>query len=178
MVDVNGDGRADYCRFVGTSPETTALSCMLATDSGFGPQELKSGAGPGNLTPRSSRYPVELMGDVNGDGRADYCRIINETSSSRYLSCALASANGFGNRDFNSARGIDYGLDTSYGADIFLADINDDGRADFCRFVGPRSTKQEFVCTLATRSGFGPDEVRAVILRPDGNTPGLMVERR
>ena len=74
--------------------------------------------------------------------------------------------------------GIDYGPDTRPGADIFLADINDDGRADFCRFVGQRSTKQTFVCTLATSSGFGPREVRAEILRPDGDTPGLMVDRR
>lgn len=178
MVDVNGDGRADYCRFVGTSPETTALSCMLATDSGFGPQELKSGAGASRLTPRSGQYPAELMGDVNGDGRADYCRIVGGDVSSMYLTCALASVSGFGNEDFNSAQGISYGPDTGLGADIFLADINDDGRADFCRFVGSRSTKQTFVCTLATSSGFGSREVRAEILRPEDGTPSLMVDRR
>jgi hypothetical protein len=36
--DINGDGLADYCRFVGNIPRE-AESCNLATPSGFSPNQ-------------------------------------------------------------------------------------------------------------------------------------------
>ncbi|MCL6753871.1 hypothetical protein KBT16_24000, partial [Nostoc sp. CCCryo 231-06] len=40
LADVNGDKRADYCRFVGDDPNVF-LSCNLATASGFSPNQYE-----------------------------------------------------------------------------------------------------------------------------------------
>ena len=34
FVDVNGDGNADYCRFVGNAPQVF-IACMLGSQNGF-----------------------------------------------------------------------------------------------------------------------------------------------
>ena len=92
------------------------------------------------------------MGDVNGDGKADYCRIIGAGQPDRYVACALASDEGFGNVEFRSAPGVTL-ADTA--AQYYLADVNEDGRADFCTV----SSRGRMVCTLATTFGFGPYQV-------------------
>ncbi|HEX3128229.1 MAG TPA: hypothetical protein VH394_12940 [Thermoanaerobaculia bacterium] len=139
LVDVNADGRADYCRFVGSS-STPYLSCALAkSNNTFGNYDFNSASGIdlGYATFRA-------LADVNTDGRADYCRFVG-SSSTPYLSCALAKSNNtFGNYDFNSASGIDQG----YATFRALADVNADGRADYCRFVGSSSTPY-LSCALA-----------------------------
>lgn len=142
MADVNGDKRADYCRFVGNAPNIF-LSCAFA-GNGFGARDL-------NSSPSIDRgyETFRGMADVNGDGRADYCRFVGNAPNI-FLSCALASASGFGNYDFNSAPGFDAGYGTFRG----LADVNGDGRADYCRFVG--NAPDIFLsCALATATGFG-----------------------
>jgi hypothetical protein len=48
MVDVNADGRADYCRFVGDKPNVF-LSCAVAKGNTFGNYDV-SGE-PGNFDP-------------------------------------------------------------------------------------------------------------------------------
>ena len=149
MADVNDDGRADYCRFVG-NPGAEFLSCALATASGqFGNYDVNSNPGFAGL---DRGYPeFRVMADVNNDGRADYCRFVGNPGA-EFLSCALATASGqFGNYDVNSNPGF-AGLDRGYPEFRVMADVNSDGRADYCRFVG--NPGAEFLsCALATASG-------------------------
>ncbi|WP_157816691.1 hypothetical protein [Nostoc flagelliforme] len=148
LADVNADNRADYCRFVGDSPNIF-LSCNLATPSGFSINQYEFNSirgidqGYGNL-PR-------FLADVNADKRADYCRFVGD-SPNIFLSCNLATPSGFSinQYEFNSIRGIDQGYEN---LPRFLADVNADNRADYCRFVGD-SPNIFLSCNLATVSGF------------------------
>lgn len=151
QVDVNADGRADYCRVVGNSPNLF-LSCAFAGSSGFGNYNLNSGAGAANFDLGHSASP-RLMADVNADNRADYCRFVGNPPNT-FLSCAFATATGFGNYDLNSGRGLanfDPGHDSM---PTYLVDVNADDRADYCRFVG--NAPDIFLsCAFATATGFG-----------------------
>jgi M6 family metalloprotease-like protein len=164
MADVNADGRADYCRFVGTAPGIF-LSCALALPSGgFGSYDVNSDpgfdAGYGHL-PRE-------MADVNGDGRADFCRFVGHPSRI-FLSCALATAERtFGSYDLNSEGGFNAGLSDRPRS---FADVNGDGRADYCRFV-TNGLGVRLSCGLSGSSGFGAFDVNSAIGLAAGD-PGL-----
>ncbi len=155
FADVNGDGRADYCRFVGNVPGVFLSCALAAADGRFGSYDFNSSPdlmfGYGSL-PRT-------FADVNGDGRADYCRFV-QGQRGRFLSCALATADGgFGNLDVNSDPGLAAGHARLPRA---LVDANSDGRADYCRFVGTGSD-MFLSCILATAGGrFGPYVIRSV----------------
>jgi hypothetical protein len=134
MADVNGDGRADFGRFVGGGNGTPIfLSFNLAGEIGFTNQiyQLTPGTDIGydNL-PR-------FMTDVNGDGRADFGRFVGGgNGTSIYLSFILAGENGFSSNQY-AFNTINAGFDKGYdNRDRFMADVNGDGRADFGRFVG------------------------------------------
>ena len=92
-----------------------------------------------------------FLADVNADHRADYCRFVGD-SPNIFLSCNLATVSGFSinQYEFNSIRGIDQGYEN---LPRFLADVNADNRADYCRFVGD-SPNVFLSCNLATPSGF------------------------
>jgi len=152
FADVNGDGRADYCRFVGNSPNI-ALSCNLATVNGFDSNQYTFNSING-IDPGYSSLPRTLA-DVSGDGRADYCRFVGN-SPNIALSCNLARATGFDSNQytFNSISGIDPGYSS---LPRTLADVNGDGRTDYCRFVG-NSPNIALSCNLATVNGFDSNQ--------------------
>ena len=157
MADVNADGRADYCRMVGNAPKF-ALSCALASASGFGNYDVWSGS---SFDPGYSTWPAYLV-DVNDDDRADYCRFVGSAATPQ-LSCAFAPNPGagvttFGNYDLTSGTtGFDLGLSN---LPRFMADVNADGRADYCRFVG-NPPAIAFSCALASATGFGNYDVNS-----------------
>ena len=70
----------------------------------------------------------------------DYCHLFG-SGTDVSLSCQLGG-------DFNSAKGLDIGFPPRT-----MVDVNGDGRADFCRYVGDPQ-HPEFSCVLATESGF------------------------
>ncbi|MEO1085937.1 MAG: VCBS repeat-containing protein, partial [Acidobacteriota bacterium] len=149
FVDVNGDGRADYCRLLGDGP-TARLSCALASVNGFD-GEFSSPA------PFDFGYPeVRRFADVNGDGRADYCRTVGNPPDV-FLSCALAGDTGFGHYDFNSEPGIFIGREAPHRRDF--ADVNGDGRADFCRTLGV--SIDVLSCLPAGETGFTAAEIQS-----------------
>lgn len=96
MVDVNADGKPDFCRFVGNEGKIF-LSCQLATNDGFDSNQYTFNSvagvdmGYGDM-PRA-------MKDVNGDGRADFCRWIGNKGNI-YESCQLAGNTGFTRREY------------------------------------------------------------------------------
>jgi hypothetical protein len=159
MADVDGDGRPDFCRFVG-NPANLTLSCALQRDGGYAGPALTSAAG---LNPGQDDKP-RFMVDVNGDGKADYCRFVG-ASDAPMLSCTLATANGFAG-EVSSAPGIDLGH-AEMGR--FMADVNGDGKADFCRFTGAQPSTR-FSCILSDGHAFGPAVHQSQPLAPD--TPG------
>jgi hypothetical protein len=93
FVDANGDGHVDYCRFVGDAP-TIFIACMLGTPNGFDYATQNTaflsvrGIDQGYADrPRGFR-------DVNGDGKADYCRFVGD-SPNIYEACNLSASTGF-----------------------------------------------------------------------------------
>jgi hypothetical protein len=161
MADVNGDGRADYCRFVGNAPNIF-LSCGLASGNKFGNYDV-NGSG---LDPGYANMP-RLMVDVNGDGKADYCRFVGNAPNI-FLSCALSTGTGFGQYDVNSQQGYDAGY-----ADMprFTAVVIGDGRADYCRYVG-NAPNIFLSCGLASGNTFGNYDVSGKPWSQGGLDPG------
>jgi len=145
FVDVNADGKADYCRFAGNNG-VPYVSCGLTTPTGslvsgapdatgFGPAWGFNG-GLGIDVGYSDR-PRGFV-DVNGDGRADYCRMIGATDNLT-IACMTAGTGGF---DANQ-----YGVTSSDHFDAGYSnmprgfyDANGDGKVDYCRFIGAGST--------------------------------------
>ena len=127
LGDVNGDGMADI---VGLGNNATYVS--LSTGHSFGPATpwiSAFGAAAGGWIDQETSPRV--VGDVNGDGRAD---IVGFGSSATYLS--LSTGNGFA----APQRWLDdYGAsdDGWSGYDLYprgLGDVNGDGRADVVGF--------------------------------------------
>src|SRR5205085_1529445 len=110
MRDVNGDGRADFCRHVGVAPEI-----YLACDVSLGTSFSTDTYGPhfGGIIDPGYDWGIRENVDVNGDGMLDYCRFVGP-SSNIFLSCQLGivggySSNGYG---YNSVQsGFDRGYD-------------------------------------------------------------------
>jgi hypothetical protein len=144
-VDVNGDGKADYCRRVGDENlKSSYVSCTLSTGTGFG-ATITSGV-------IDWGYDAGVAWvDVNGDGKADYCRRVgDENLKSSYVSCTLSTGTGFGATITSGV--VDWGYDSG----VAWADANGDGKADYCRRVGDENLKSSYVsCTLSTGTGFG-----------------------
>ncbi|WPB78998.1 RHS repeat-associated core domain-containing protein [Archangium violaceum] len=144
-VDFDGDGKADYCRRVGnTNSSANYVSCTVSTGTGFG---ATYGSGALDWGYDAGRQWV----DFNGDGRADYCRVVGNTnSSSSYLSCTVSTGMGFGGT--YSSGVIDWG----YESGREWTDFNGDGRADYCRRVGGTNGSSSYMsCTVSTGTGFG-----------------------
>jgi hypothetical protein len=169
LADVDGDGRPDYCRFIGSAPNVL-LSCALQRDGGYGGPALNSG------TPFDAGHADKpaFMVDVNGDGKADYCRFVGPADAPM-LSCTLATAEGFAG-DVNSASGVDLGH-AEMGR--FMADVNGDGNADFCRFIGAQPMTQ-LSCLLSDGQAFGRTTHQSQPLLPEapfaatqGVNPGI-----
>ena len=84
------------------------LSCNLATAGGFDSNQYTFNLIPG-LDRGYAHLPRQLA-DVDGDGRADYCRFVGDAPNI-FLSCNLATAGGFDSNQytFNSIPGLDRG---------------------------------------------------------------------
>jgi hypothetical protein len=142
-VDMTGDGRADYCRIRGTANFTDAVvSCTPSTGTGFGADITSANMDWGFSAGRA-------FTDFDGDGRADYCRVSGSANhTAAFVSCTVSTGTGFG-ATYRSAT-----LDWGAGPDRAWADVNGDGRADYCRRVGTASDSH-VSCTLSTGTGFG-----------------------
>lgn len=95
-VDFNGDGKDDFCRIVGgdddtiggDSREADSLRCSLSTGISSYWAEITSGSlNTGSLS------EIGWV-DTNGDGRADYCRLVEDSTRIR---CTLSGGDRFAN---------------------------------------------------------------------------------
>src|SRR4051812_11453060 len=132
LADVNGAGRADFCRFVGNLPNVF-LACNLAkmTDDGFESDQYAFRSDPGIALDLGYPNLPRFLADVNGDGRADFCRFVGDPPNI-FLACDLAKKSpGVGfeadQYAFRSEPGLS--LDPGYSnLPGFLADVNGDRR--------------------------------------------------
>ncbi|GAB2979062.1 CHAP domain-containing protein [Nocardioides montaniterrae] len=151
-VDVNGDHRADYCRRVGnTNNQDSHVACTLSTATGFGATWTSGVLDWGYDTGRA-------WADVNGDHRADYCRVVGGPYPQSYVSCTLTTSTGFGATRTSPA------LDWGYAMGRTWTDVNGDHRADYCRRVGNTNNQDSHVaCILSTATGFGATWTSGVV---------------
>ncbi|QPJ61613.1 MAG: hypothetical protein G3M70_06825 [Candidatus Nitronauta litoralis] len=146
LVDVNGDGRDDFCRFIDKGNGYSQLSCALATESGFSDGKFKTP--DDDLYTSSSNKEPRGFFDVNGDGRADYCR----NNEDKILSCEIATSQGFAWNQFQSPENKKFVFGSNDRPQAFT-DVNGDGRADYCRVIDKDNNKR-VACALALQSGF------------------------
>lgn len=147
-VDINNDGKDDHC-FLWNSGQT--LDCYPSNGTTFGPRQSYPlpGTSDNYWLPSSIRW-----GDFNGDGQIDVCRTsgqigLNGTEPNPgWLVCKLGPTFTqsvtlgpiplVGSNNTCSGAPVDcIGQNGMYGGlshwkDIFIADVNSDGRADVC----------------------------------------------
>jgi hypothetical protein len=139
--DIDGDGMADLC-----ARASAGIWCYPSTGDGVGRRvdgpELSDGLGWGDI----ANYATLRMGDLDGDGRADFC-----ARADSGVRCWLAVEGGFGaafvGPELSDAVGW---AGVAYHSTLRLADVTGDGRHDLCvRYAaGVR-------CSVSTGAGFG-----------------------
>ena len=138
-TDIDGDGVAEIfirgalglqCIFPKKDIATKAvISDVFSNDNGWDKPQY---------------YTTFRFADVNGDGKSDVC-----ARDSGGLRCYLSNGTSFTQGGFVAMSDADGYDDVKYYSTIKMADINGDGKADFCaRF------KDSFKCYLSNGSGF------------------------
>ncbi|MBW4623543.1 MAG: hypothetical protein KME17_29815 [Cyanosarcina radialis HA8281-LM2] len=154
FADVNGDGKADYCQLKNQGSNRGQIFCRLTVGSNVANVNDSTEFVSPQIDLGYSTLPRAFV-DVNGDKRADYCRVMGPgVPSQMYLACSLAGTNGFGSDGslFRSIQGIDLGYANYYRG---FSDVNGDGKADFCRVVGfGDAFHMRLGCNLAGITGF------------------------
>lgn len=155
MADVDGDGRADLC--IRTA---TRLRCDLSTGDGFGAQVVTTALSNATGFSAQNAYGTVLMGDLDGDGKADVCA----RSPTRGMLCWRSNGSAFATEiqgpDWTDAAG--WGA-AKYWRTIRLTDVDGDGKADLCA-----RTVKDFRCYRSTGRAFS----RAIIGPRLGNANG------
>jgi hypothetical protein len=139
MVDFNGDGRADYCRDVPGGPNDWNLKCAISTGNGF-VDEWK-----GMIWNWGDDHSGAWV-DWDGDGKADYCRIIN-----RAIWCAFSTGAA---GDVTAINDMQVGPafapgEEGYDGMRWFVDWNGDGRADFCRAQNHADGRNMLMCAFS-----------------------------
>jgi hypothetical protein len=160
FVDVNGDGRADYCRITGSNVNDGGafLYCRMSDGGTFG-AEVGSGQAidPGFGSAHPADLQARYWADVNGDGLPDFCRGVGSWNPNYYIRCSLAP-------NFNPANDWTVNVDHGYGPGRQFVDINGDGKADLCRIVG--SNPYYLKCAISTGTTFVDTYIGGVLNDP------------
>ncbi len=153
FVDVNSDGRSDYCRVLGDGQQIAcALSLRRADGTGYWQD---TAASPSNTSgwPEARRWA-----DIDGDGRPEFCRL-NGDRNPYGFTCSSWTEGGWVNLAYTTipmgmtgARANVSGLlDRRF---LDLGDVNGDGRADLCFRQYTAGAGDSLRCILSTGSGF------------------------
>ena len=143
-TDVDGDGLPDYCRIVGSGPYY--VRCTLNGPTGFRGEITSPAIDPGEA--EGAAYV-----DFNGDGKADYCRVVGQF----LVRCLLSMGNGW-------STSWDIGVsvtDAGYRETRWWIDVNGDGMSDYCRAVGsyPATGSTTISCRLSRGDSFAPGDI-------------------
>ena len=130
MADVNGDGRADYCRMVGDG-QNKFYSCSLSSGSHFKYEYSISAAGFDG---------TQQFVDIDGNGFDDFCREVGNRPNNSWVQCTLLEKGSVNNEGIVIPKTKDIikfhrKLQTSGQWLRQFIDVNGDGRADMCRGV-------------------------------------------
>jgi hypothetical protein len=140
-VDINGDGRDDFC--ILTGDQASNLDCFLSDGTKFGPMQRYS-VGPGNDV-SGLRWA-----DVNGDGLIDICRVkwivYGRTTKNVTVQCRLGPLFQTSTTELMTSEPLSFST-----ASVFMSDVDGDGRADYCML-----SYTTLKCHLSTGSGFAP----------------------
>jgi len=124
LIDVNGDGLADYIRMY-KNTNGTKVQVALNIGAGFGALNAWQNTPSGNYTGWSHQ-----LTDVNGDGRPDYVRMLKGTTGTR-VQVLFNTGSGFGGvNTFHNTPSGDY---TAWSHQ--LTDVNGDGLPDYIRML-------------------------------------------
>jgi hypothetical protein len=157
LVDINNDGRADACRYVGDAPNIF-LSCKYDTPDGQG-DEYAYNSIPG-IDRGLEGLPSAII-DVNHDNRPDFCRFVGDyppgDSSHVFLSCDLGDETGFDPNQygFNSPSGVDLGYPENRSINYTFDDQSPVG---FCRYIDWGPAVHQRCCIVANDGQFGPQQ--------------------
>lgn len=127
MVDFNGDGKTDFCRDVMSGgpvdPTGLAENLKCAMSTGWGMSDEWNGyiwhwgeGGTGTWV------------DWDGDGKTDYCRILNNA-----IWCAISTGTGINDQQVGVTLGVN---NVGSAGTRWFIDWNGDGKADYCRVTG------------------------------------------
>jgi len=140
--DANGDGKDDILQW---NDGWQSIPTCFSTNHGWACENLKAeylgGIGAGNSGSGIFAGGTPLIGDVNGDGKAD---VIQFNASWQSLPVCFATDDGWGCENLgadyvsgigagNSGSGI-YGDSFGKGTTALVADVNGDGKADILQF--------------------------------------------
>lgn len=162
-VDVNNDGRDDYCLIAGSAGER--LECYLSDGSQFGATKQVY-AVPASTASNSVRWV-----DINGDGQVDLCRTYGNPpaygpiGSTGGLTCRFGPS-------FVSAASVNIpfvanGQGLTDWTHAFTVDVNADGLADVC-YLHVASPTTTLRCLLSNGSGFGAQLASWISMPIDG----------
>jgi len=131
LADVDGDGIPDLCYPYRPTETVVDMRCRIAV-VGAGRMTVtyqpESAAWTrANVAMGADQWP-EGFYDFDGDGRADFCRVL----PGGVLRCTLASATGFVQTEVSTAAAVS----VPYREGAAFVDINGDGKVDFCRLNG------------------------------------------
>ncbi len=162
LGDVDGDGRDDVMAWNGLNPngpQRGSINVMLSTGTAFGDfVTWKTGT---DAAPVVFGSTANLLGDVDGDGRADLVAWsgLNPTGPQRgSIHVMLSTGTAFGDASTWLA-GSDATPVVSGSTANLLADVNGDGRADLIAWNGRSTNSPSFGSVsvfLSTGTGFSP----------------------
>jgi hypothetical protein len=144
-VDVNGDDKVDWCRSVGNGPASNidAIICTLNLGSGGPEQTVMTTINPssGGYAPADWLSRYQAWTDVNGDGKADWCRSVGNGPGSNIdaIICTInLGSDGLEQTvmtTMNPESGGYYAADWDVRNQVWT-DVADTGKAQWCRSVG------------------------------------------
>ncbi|MFN0248163.1 MAG: RHS repeat-associated core domain-containing protein [Kofleriaceae bacterium] len=170
FVDWNGDGRGDLCRaIVDPWNGLPSLKCALSTGTSYTERTvgvLGDAAASHKFEDALGYAGTRAFVDWNGDGRTDFCRIVDGPQQYQQgLKCLLGQVDELDRSRFDRVSGTDTFMgviDIVGPADTqWYVDVNGDGSTDYCRMTHDTQIK----CAISTQIGF-QDVVWAT--RPNG----------
>jgi hypothetical protein len=97
FVDFDGDKKQDYCRVIGTASPNSYVTCTLSEGTAFGATLPSPSLDWGYPETRQWR-------DANGDGKADFCRVIGNYRDTMACTFSLGRVKPYFGRTATSKR--------------------------------------------------------------------------